>query len=77
MKKKIAIGLLCVCACAMPLSACGDDEPTYEENLNSGLDKFYSGEEMNENEYNAVNDFFEWEMNGGEDQEKTYEDWSN
>lgn len=46
----------------------------YEEDLDSGLDKFYRGEKMNEDEYKAVKDYNEWQNKQGE---KTYNDWND
>ena len=46
----------------------------YDDDLNSGLEKYRNGEKMNEDEYDAVNNFLEWE---DKQKDKTYDDWNN
>lgn len=46
----------------------------YEDDLNSGMEKYYNGEKMNEDEYNAVKNFNDWKDKQGE---KTYNDWDD
>lgn len=52
------------------VSACGNDE--YEETLESGYEKYINGEEMSEEEYNAVKSFKDWE---DKQTPKSYNDW--
>lgn len=46
----------------------------YEDDLNSGLNKYYNGEKMNEDENNAVKNYNNWKDKQGE---KSYDDWNN
>lgn len=46
----------------------------YDDDLNSGLEKYRNGEKMNEDEHDAVNNFLEWE---DKQKDKTYDDWNN
>ena len=46
----------------------------YEDDLNSGMEKYRNGEKMNKDEYNAVNNYLEWE---DKQRDKTYDDWNN
>ena len=45
-----------------------------EYDLNSGREKYRNGEKMNKDEYDAVNDYLEWE---DKQKDKTYDDWNN
>ena len=70
MKKRIAafvFAVLAVCS----LTGCGSDD-SYRDTLNSGLNKYYSGENMSRSEYNAVKSFNNWKANQGS---KSYSDW--
>ena len=46
----------------------------YKDTLNSGMEKYYSGEKMTEKEYKAVKGFNEWKSKQGS---KSYSDWDN
>lgn len=46
----------------------------YDDDLKSGIEKYYNGEKMNEDEYDAVKDYNDWKDKQGE---KTYDDWDN
>lgn len=70
--KKILIGFIIVGM--LGLSACGSK---YDEDFKSGMEKFENGEKMSEDEYDAVNDFLEWEQDQNNDQEKTFDAWGN
>ena len=69
MKKYTAILLAVLAACS--LTGCGSDD-SYRDTLNSGLNKYYSGESMSRSEYNAVRSFNDWKSKQGS---KTYDDW--
>lgn len=62
MKKKV-IYLMLVLSTVTVLMGCGGGSSTYESNLNSGMEKFTSGDynDMSEGEKEAVNDFLEWQ----------------
>jgi len=45
----------------------------YSKTLNGGLRKYYSGKEMTEDEYKAVERYNKWQSKQGT---KTYSDWS-
>ena len=45
----------------------------YRQNMESGLQKYYNGEKMNEEEYNAVKDYQNWKYKNSE---HTYDDWN-
>ena len=70
MKKRIAIfAIVVLTACS--LSGCGSDD-SYRDTLESGLNKYYTGQKMSKSEYNAVKSFNNWKANQGP---KTYSDW--
>ena len=70
MKKRIAAFVFAVLAvCSLP--GCGSDD-SHRDTLNSGLNKYYSGENMSRSEYNAVKSFNNWKANQGS---KSYSDW--
>ena len=69
MKKGIAALIIAVLT-AVSLTGCGDD--SYKDTLNSGLNKYYSGENMSRSEYNAVKSYNNWKSNQGS---KSYSDW--
>ena len=56
------------------LGSCGDSSDEYRETLESGQKKYYSGEEMTREEYNAVKGFNDWKSKQGE---KKYSDWDD
>lgn len=53
------------------LSLYGCDN-SYEETLDSGLEKYYSGEKMTEQEHDAVESYHDWI---DDNKEKTYDAW--
>ncbi len=53
------------------LTACGNDN-SYRDTLESGLNKYYTGQQMSRSEYNAVKSFNNWKSKQGT---KTYSDW--
>ena len=61
MKKKIFVLLSVVLVMSGVLCACGSS--SYEDDLNSGMDKMINGDSgsMSDGERNAVNGFLEWE----------------
>ena len=66
------IGVLVILAL---LGSCsGGGSSKYEDDLNSGIEKYNNGEKMNEDEYNAVKNYNDWKDKQGE---KTYDDWNN
>lgn len=54
-------------------SGCSSNDD-YKDTLNSGMEKYYSGEKMTEKEYKAVKGFNEWKSKQGS---KSYSDWDN
>lgn len=56
---------------AVMLAGCGNDD-SYRDTLNSGLNKYYSGENMTRSEYNAVKSFNNWKS---KQESKSYNDW--
>lgn len=56
------------------LGSCSDSDDDYRDTLESGQQKYYSGEEMTEEEYNAVKSFNEWK---DKQSDKTYDDWDD
>lgn len=50
----------------------GHDDSNYRNTLESGLNKYYSGQSMTKGEYNAVKGFNDWKANQGS---KTYSQW--
>lgn len=76
MRKKVLKGLFLVTVCIGLIgifTGCSDDD-TYRDTLKSGLEKYYSGEKMDEKEYNAVKSFNKWKEKQGE---KSYDDWDD
>ncbi len=76
MRKKVLKGLFLVSVCIGLIgifTGCSDDD-TYRDTLKSGLEKYYSGEKMDEKEYNAVKSFNKWKEKQGE---KSYDDWDD
>ena len=69
MKKRIAM-LIIAALSACFLAGCSDD--SYRDTLNSGLNKYYSGQNMSKSEYNAVKSYNNWKSNQGS---KSYSDW--
>ncbi len=70
MKKRIvifAIAVLTVCF----LTGCGGGD-SYRDTLESGLNKYYSGQKMSKSEYNAVKSFNNWKAKQGS---KSYSNW--
>lgn len=76
MKKKLlnffTIGVICIGITGV-FTGCSDNSD-YEDTLNSGMEKYYSGEEMTREEYKAVKGFNDWKDKQGE---KSYSDWDN
>ena len=55
------------------LAAAGQSsEDSYRKTLESGRQKYYTGQKMTKQEYNAVKGFNEWKSKQGE---KTYDSW--
>ena len=50
----------------------GNSDDEYRKTLESGQRKYYSGESMTRDEYNAVKGFNDWKSKQGE---KSYSDW--
>ena len=69
MKKGIAM-LIVAALSACFLAGCEDD--SYRDTLTSGLNKYYSGQDMSKSEYNAVKSYNEWKSKQGT---KSYSDW--
>lgn len=65
-------GIVFFIICIFLLNSCNNSENKYEETLNDGLDKFYHGEKMTKEEYEATNEYFNWI---DDQKEKTYDNW--
>ncbi len=72
MSKKIVVTGLVIIMLSVIFTGCTSND--YEETLKSGIDKYNNGEEMTQEEYDAVKDFNEWADEQGE---KTYDEWDN
>lgn len=68
----VIIGIVIILSLLGSCSSGGSSK--YENDLNNGLNKYYNGEKMNEDEYNAVKNFNDWKEKQGE---KTYDDWDD
>ena len=68
----VILVVILLLACVGSCSSDSDDE--YRKTLESGQQKYYSGQEMTREEYNAVKSFNKWKENQGP---KTYSDWDN
>ena len=55
------------------MGSCSSHNDDYSKTLNDGLEKYYSGKEMTEKEYKAVESYNKWQSKQGT---KTYDDWS-
>lgn len=67
---KNAFALILALALSLLLCSCGSDE--YSNTLKSGLNKYYSGQTMTKQEYNAVKGFNKWQAS---QTPKTYSAW--
>ena len=63
----VIIAILLLGSCA---GSSSDDE--YRKTLESGQRKYYTGEDMSREEYNAVKGFNEWKSKQGD---KSYSEW--
>lgn len=75
MKKKSIKGIILMLACVGMMglfTGCDDDD--YKDTLNSGLQKYYSGEKMDKKEYDAVKGYKKWK---NKQEKKTYKNWGN
>lgn len=70
--KGIALTLICT-GLIGTFTGCSDNDD-YRDTLESGLNKYYSGEKMSKSEYNAVKNFNNWK---DKQSDKTYGDWDN
>ena len=52
----------------------GDSDDSYKNTLESGQKKYYSGQPMTQQEYNAVKNINKWKSSQGS---KTYSEWGN
>ena len=69
---KWVIGIVVVIAILL-LGSCGSSaDDDYRQTLESGQRKYYSGESMTRDEYNAVKSFNNWKSKQGE---KSYSEW--
>ena len=60
--------------CFMEIAAFYTAVDDYRKTLEEGQRKYYSGEKMTKEEYNAVKGFNEWKSKQGS---KTYSDWDD
>ena len=69
---KLGIVILVVIAILL-LGSCGSSsDDDYRETLESGQRKYYTGEDMTKEEYDAVKSFNKWKSKQGE---KSYSEW--
>ena len=69
----IIIAIVIIALLAL-FGSCSNSDDDYRNTLESGQRKYYSGEKMTKEEYNAVKGFNKWKSNQGS---KTYSDWDN
>ncbi|MCI7727070.1 MAG: hypothetical protein MSH58_08050 [Clostridiales bacterium] len=67
---RIAGSIIAVSLMTGILSGCTDN--SYEKDLESGRQKYYSGQPMTKGEYDAVKNFNKWKSSQGS---KTYDQW--
>jgi len=68
-----AVGVILVIIILIGLiGSCGSSDDEYRDTLDSGLEKYYNGDKMSKDEYDAVKGFNKWKDKQGE---KTYDDW--
>lgn len=74
MKKTISIILCIIIVCGFSgfSLGCSSTDDSYKKTLESGQRKYYSGEKMSKEEYEAVKGFNEWKA---EQYGKSYNDW--
>ncbi len=73
-KKKATKGLIVLLLTAsFPAILVGCTSNDYDETLESGYEKYVTGEEMTEEEYDAVKSYNDWADKQGE---KTYDNWN-
>ena len=78
----VILGLVSIIIVVILLVSCGSwfnesrrrDQEEYRRTLESGQEKYYNGEKMTEEEYNAVKDFNNWKSKQGE---HSYDEWDN
>lgn len=70
----VLIILICVVIIGILAFAFGSSDNSYRETLESGQHKYYSGQPMTQQEYNAVKGFNDWKDSQGS---KTYDNWGN
>ena len=70
----ILIILICVAIIGILVLAVGGSDDSYGKILESGQRKYYSGQPMTQQEYNAVKGFNKWKDSQGS---KTYDNWGN
>lgn len=66
--------IICIIVILGLFGSCSNNDDEYKKTLNSGMEKYYNGEKMTKEEYNAVNGYLEWE---DDQKDKTYNDWNN
>ena len=69
----IIVAIVIIVLIALFGSCSSSSKDDYRKTLESGQRKYYSGEKMTKEEYNAVKGFNKWKSNQGS---KTYSDWS-
>ena len=70
--RKLGAFILSIVMLTMLVGCSSDDD--YRKTLEEGQRKYYSGEKMTKEEYNAVKGFNEWKSKQGS---KTYSDWDD
>lgn len=74
MKRKLVKSIMMVIMCVGMMglfTGCSSDDD-YKDTLNSGLQKYYNGDNMSKEEYNAVKSYNNWK---DKQSEKKYSDW--
>lgn len=70
--KKLIIVFIGITVLSYAFCSCSSSEDEYRKTLESGQKKYYSGETMTKEEYNAVKSFNNWK---NEQKNKKYNDW--
>ena len=66
--------IICIIIALCLFGSCSSDDSKYKNTLNDGLKKYYNGEKMDKDEYDAVKGFKNWQ---DKQSEKSYDDWDN
>ena len=73
MAKKICACILLSSFLVVGLSGCGSNDK-YADTVKSGVSKYYSGESMTKEEYQAAKGYLDWKEKNSS---QTYSQWDN